>query len=156
MRTLLLLLLAACNSGPPDFAGVGKWQFNKTTLGDVKEGLCQPTDIEAGTRKATWCFQVTPYKIAGRNAEIDLYFDGTEPNAPMIELQLKIRGCLEADLETWMRTNFGPPIENRPNRFYYKNSVLWAAALIPSEAGRCLVHFLPLSEQAEIARIKKK
>ena len=76
---LLAVALAACSSGPPDFSGIGKYQFKKTTLGDVKEGICQPTDIESGTRKATWCFQVQAYKVAGRNAEIDLYFDGTAP-----------------------------------------------------------------------------
>jgi hypothetical protein len=40
-------------------------------------------------------------------------------------------------------------------RGYWKNAFLWAAALMPSEPGRCLVHFLPLSENAEIARIKQ-
>jgi hypothetical protein len=33
---------------------------------------------------------------------------------------------------------------------------MWVAALMPSEPGRCLVHFLPLSETAEIARIQAK
>ncbi|MBA2542507.1 MAG: hypothetical protein H0V17_22890, partial [Deltaproteobacteria bacterium] len=69
-------------------------------------------------------------------------------------IQLKVRGCLEQDLESWMRTAFGAPIEIKPKRLYYKNAFLWAAALIPSEPGRCRVHLLPNSEQAQIAKVK--
>ena len=32
-----------------------------------------------------------------------------------------------------MRTAFGPPIETKSTRGYWKNSFLWAAALLPSE-----------------------
>ncbi len=159
LRLLALVLTAslalACTEKPPEFAGVGKYRFTKTTLGDVKDGVCQPTDLSDG-RKAMWCFALPPYKVANRVAELDLYFAGTEPTAPLIELQLKVRGCVEADLETWMRQNFGPPIETRNARGYWKNSYLWAAALMPSDVGRCTVHFLPLTEAAEIARIKLK
>ena len=31
---------------------------------------------------------------------------------------------------------------------------MWIGALLPAEPGRCVMHMLPLSEQAEIARIK--
>jgi hypothetical protein len=58
------------------------------------------------------------------------------------------------DLEAWLRTSFGPPIETKIDRFYYKNSFLWAAALIPEQPGRCRVHLLPPSEAAQIAKVK--
>ncbi|MBS1118056.1 MAG: hypothetical protein H6Q90_284 [Deltaproteobacteria bacterium] len=148
-------IASGCSDKSPEFAGVGKYRFTKTTVADVKDGVCQPTELDDG-RKATWCFALPPYKVANRVAEVDLYFAGTEPTAPLIEIQLKVRGCVEQDLETWMRTSFGPPIESRGARAYWKNSFLWAAALMPSEPGRCLVHFLPLTETAEIARIKQK
>ena len=54
-----------------------------------------------------------------------------------------------------MRQNFGVPVESKATRAYWKNSFLWAAALMPSEPARCVVHFLPLSENAEIERIKQ-
>lgn len=144
----------AC-SREPEYSGVGRWRFTRSTLGDVTDGICQPTDLNDG-RKGTWCFAQTPYRIASRSAEVDLYFLGTDKTARLIEIQLKVRGCLEDELERWMRTTFGPPIETRSTRGYWKNSFLWAAALMPSEPGRCLVHFLPLSENAEIERIKLK
>lgn len=145
----------ACKGRAQEFAGVGKWRFTHTTLHDVTSGICQPADLDDG-RKGTWCFAQTPFRIGKRNADVDLYFLGTDPAAKLIEIQLKIRGCHEDELEQWMRSAFGPPVDTKSTRGYWKNSFLWAAALMPSEPGRCLVHFLPLSENAEIDRIKQR
>jgi hypothetical protein len=147
-------LLAACGDRAPELDGVGRFRFGHTTLREITDGICQPAELSDG-RKATWCFAQTPLKVGGSTAEVDLYFLGGEPSAPLIEIQLKVRGCHEDLLDQWMRTSFGPPIESKPTRGYWKTAFLWAAALMPSEPGRCLVHFLPLSENAEIARIKQ-
>jgi hypothetical protein len=150
-----VIALVACASKEPEFSGVGRFRFGHTTLADITDGICQPTDLNDG-RKGTWCFAQTPLKLAGSTAEVDLYFHGVEKTAPLIEIQLKVRGCHEDQLEQWMRTSFGAPIDQRPARAYWKNAFLWAAALMPSEPGRCLVHFLPIAENAEIERIKKR
>ena len=149
------LALAGCRDKEPAYAGIGPWRFTRSQLSDVTAGRCQPTDLQDG-RRATWCFGNQPYAIAGRAAEVDLYFLGTEPTSKLIEIQLQIRGCLETETERWISTNFGPPIERRPGRAYWKNDFLWIAALTPSSPGRCLIHMLPLSEAAEIARLKQK
>lgn len=146
--------LAGCEKKPAEFSGVGRWKFTSSTLAQAREGVCQPTELADG-RKATWCFAQPPFKIGKRVADVDLYFLGTEPDAKLIEIQLKVRGCVEDELDQWMRAAFGPPIETTSTRGYWKNSFLWAAALMPSEPARCVVHFLPLSENAEIARIKQ-
>lgn len=153
---VVFIATGSCKENAPEFAGIGKYRFGHTVLDHIGEGVCQPTTIDDGKRTATWCFALPAYKIANRAAEIELYFGGppTQKDAPLIEIQMKIRGCLEQDLETWLRTSFGPPIETRNNRFYYKNSFLWAAALIPSDPGRCRIHLLPLSEQEQIAKVK--
>ncbi len=148
-------VVVGCSDKKAEFNGVGKWRFGHSTLKSAKEGICQPTDLNDG-RKGTWCFAQTPFKVGKRVADVDLYFLGTDPNAPLIEIQLKVRGCIEEELDAWMRTGFGAPVESKATRGYWKNSFLWAAALMPSEPGRCLVHFLPLSENAEIERIKQK
>jgi len=148
------MLSAACEGKPPEPSGVGKWRFTHTTLKDVTDGICQPTDLNDG-RKGTWCFAQVPFKIAKSTAEVDLYFLGSDKSAPLLELQLKVRGCHEDEVEQWMRSAFGPPIESKASRVYWKNSFLWAAAMLPSEPGRCVIHFLPLAENAEIDRIKQ-
>ncbi|HUJ61718.1 MAG TPA: hypothetical protein VLX92_24610 [Kofleriaceae bacterium] len=151
----LAVVLAACEGKAPEPDGIGPYVFGKTTAGSVHDGNCQPTELRDG-RKATWCFALPPFKVGKRVADVDAYFAGTEPTAPLIEVQLKVRGCREDEVDQWMRERFGPPIESKATREYWKNSFLWAAALLPSEPGRCLIHFLPVSENAEIARIKQE
>lgn len=153
MKWLVVLLLVACDSKAAEYTGVGPYRFTHTTRKDIHDGVCQPTDLSDG-RKATWCFALPPFKVGKSNADVDLYFLGTEPTAPLIEIQLKVRGCHEDEVESWMRQAFGPPAESKSKVAYWQNSFLWAAALMPSEPGRCLIHFLPLSEASEIARIK--
>ena len=154
LTVAVLALAGGCEKKKAEFSGLGKYRFTTTTLKQITDGVCQPTDLSDG-RKATWCFAQPPFKVAGRAADVDLYFLGTDPDAKLIEIQLKIRGCVESDLESWMRQNFGVPVESKATRAYWKNSFLWAAALMPSEPARCVVHFLPLSENAEIERIKQ-
>lgn len=107
-----------------------------------------------------WCTALTPIKVGNRAASVDAYFLAappyTEMTAPLIEILISVRGCVEQEVVQWMRERFGPPIENQATRVYWKNSFLWAAAFVPSEPGRCLVHMLPLSETAEIERLKQE
>lgn len=152
---LLLVVLAACSGRKGEISGIGPYRFGTTVRGNIHDGVCQPTELTDG-RKATWCFALPPIKVGKRIAEVDAYFAGTDDKAPLIELQLKVRGCVENDAEQWMRERFGPPIETKGTREYWKNSFLWAGAFLPSEPGRCLIHFLPISENGEIERIKNK
>lgn len=149
----VLLVAAACGTRSPEFDGIGAWRFGHTTLADVTGGLCQPAEV--GGRRYTWCFAQQPITVAGSTAAVDLYFAGTEKTAPLAEIQLKIRGCHEDALDQWLRAAFGPPIENKSTRGYWKNSFLWIGAMLPSDPGRCIVRALPLSENAEIERIKQ-
>lgn len=167
----LIAGLAACEGRKAEPAGIGPYRFGHSTRANILDGVCQPTELTDG-RKATWCFALPPVKVAKRVAEVDAYYLGVEPAGtaemtpadrkkarealPLIELQLKVRGCVEDELDRWMRERFGPPIETKSTREYWKNSFIWIAALMPSEPGRCLVHFLPVSENAEIDRIKQK
>jgi len=150
-----LMFVVACEGRAPEPAGLGPYTFGKTTFGAIHNGNCQPTKLGDG-RDAMWCFALPPLQVGKRPAEVDAYFLGTTKTAPLIELQLKIRGCTEEDVVDWLRARFGPPIESKSTREYWKNSFMWIAALLPSEPGRCLVHFLPLSENAEIDRLKQE
>jgi hypothetical protein len=148
---------SACESKKGEPAGLGRWTFTRSTLahGKKSQGQCQPTELTDG-RKATWCYGVQAIDVRGRAGQLDLYFGGSDDRAKLIEIQLQVRGCVEDDLDRWMRERFGPPFETRSTRAYWQNSFLWAAALMPSEPGRCIVHFLPRSEGSEIERIKLK
>ena len=151
----LVGVVAGCNGHKVDPSGLGPYVFGRTTVASIHDGNCQPTQLRDG-RQATWCFALPPIKVGKRVAEVYAYFGGREPTSPLIELQLQVRGCVEDEADEWMRARFGPPIETRSAREYWKNSFMWMAAKLPSEPGRCLIHFLPLSENQEIARIKQE
>ncbi len=144
-------LVAGCER-KVEVTGFGPWRIGKTTRKDAT-GICQPTELPDG-RAGTWCFRQPPFGIGKKAAEVDLYFAGTEPTAPLIELQLKVRGCVEDDVEAWLRRHFGAPYEHRGTRAFWKNDRMFLAAFLPQEPGRCLVRMLPLSEGSEIERIK--
>src|SRR5690606_29824440 len=121
------LLGSGCEGRTPQPRGLGPYRFGVTTRANITQGVCQPTELTDG-RKATWCFALPPIKVGKRVAEVDAYFLGTEPPAlpdsatteerearkaelaklPLIEVQLKIRGCVETEAEHWMRERFGP------------------------------------------------
>ena len=74
MRLALWLACVACVacvacSREPEYSGIGRWRFTRSTLGDATDGICQPTDLNDG-RKGTWCFAQTPIRIEKRSAEV--------------------------------------------------------------------------------------
>ena len=171
-----LLTGAGCDAKKPQAVGLGPYRFGHTTRADLKSGVCQPTELTDG-RTATWCFALPPIKVGERTADVDAYFLGSDPpllaenpteearaarrkeleKLPLIELQLKIRGCVETDVEQWMRQRYGgADSDSAGTHVYWHNDFLWAMAELPSEPGRCLIHFLPTTEGAEIARLKAK
>jgi hypothetical protein len=172
----LAIPFVACEGRKGEPSGLGNYKFGTMTRANMHEGNCQPTELTDG-RKAVWCFALPPIKVGKRIADVDAYFLGSDPpplpdtatkeqlaefreaqsKLPLIELQLKVRGCDEYETEQWMSQRFGKPdVDSKPTRKYWHNSFLWAAALLPSEPGRCVIHLLPVSEGAEIERLKQK
>ena len=175
MLLVAMLALDACKAGKPEVNGIGPYHYgaHPTTRAAIYDGICQPTELNDG-RKATWCFALAPIKVGKRVAEVDAYFLGQETadNAklpekdrkpalekmPLIEVQFKVRGCVEAEAEQWLRERFGPPDTSQGHGALevWHNHFIWVGAFLPSEPGRCLIHILPTSEAAEIERIKAK
>lgn len=154
-RTALAVAVAATLAGcqdKPQFAGVGPWHVKRTKLRDAT-GRCEPTELADG-RKGTWCFGQPGIRLGGQDASVDLYFLGTEPSAPVIEIQLQFRGCREEQLAGWLHTTFGAPFEQRGARELFRNPGAFVVADLPSAAGRCLVRLLPRSETAELERLR--
>lgn len=165
MKPALVPIVALCALGALGAAcsqriepnGLGPYRFGHTTAANIHDGNCRPDTARDG-RKILWCMALPPIKVGARAANVDAYFlltpPYTEATAPLIEVLVSVRGCVEDEVVQWMRERFGPPVENKATRVYWKNSFLWAVAFVPSEPGRCLIHLLPVSEQAEIDRLK--
>jgi hypothetical protein len=154
---VVLAAMLGCEGKAPEPSGIGSYKFGQTTAGSIHDGHCSPDKARDG-RPIIWCMALPPFKVGKHVAEVNAYFlatpEYTEKTAPLIELQLSVRGCVEEEAVQWMRERFGPPYESKSTREYWKNSFLWAVAKVPSEPGRCLIHVLPLSENAEIERLK--
>jgi hypothetical protein len=177
-------VLGACKAQRSEPNGLGSYRFGHTTLATLNNNPnmtspmshCQPTELADG-RKATWCFALNPIKVGERTADVDAYFLGSEPplltegateeqkkarlaelsKLPLIEVQLKIRGCVETQVEQWMRQRYGGALpESKGTKVFWLNSFMWAMAELPSEPGRCVVHMLPRGETSEIERLKSK
>jgi hypothetical protein len=148
----LLLVLAACKK-EPEIAGVDKWNVKHTKLADAT-GRCIPDDLGEG-RAGSYCFGQQPIGIKGMAVDFDLFFGGTDPEASLVEIDMKVGGCNVENLEGWMRKNFGAPYESKGTRHAWKNSHLVAIGYLPlaDEPGRCLVRILPLTEQARFDRL---
>jgi hypothetical protein len=58
------------------------------------------------------------------------------------------------NLESWLETNFGEPIEKRTGRGFWKTELMFVAAMLPETPASCLLRLLPLQETAEIDRVK--
>lgn len=154
---VVLAALVACKGKEGDYSGIGHWRFGVSTLKDAASaGKCGGVKLADG-RDATWCLGLQPMKIGQRSADVDLYFLGDKADAPLIEVQLKIRGCDEDEVDRFMRKLFGEPFETRqqPWREYWKNSFMWMLAQLPDAPAHCTVHFLPIEEKGEIERLSK-
>jgi hypothetical protein len=150
---VLVVALAGCDR-KVEPAGIGPYVFGKMVKRNIKNGVCHPDKLDSG-RLITSCFGMPPVKVgkAKRLADIDAYFDGTDDEGALIEIQLQVRGCLEGEAETWVRERFGAPYKTLGNAELWKNSHLWIAGFFPKEPGRCLIRFLPLSEKQQIEQI---
>jgi len=151
LAAALAMGAAACKAERSEPAGVANWDVTRTRLEDAT-GHCEPTDLPDG-RKGTWCFLQPPLTVGGQAAEVDLYFGGTQPTSPLIELQLKVHACDQEKADAWVRSSFGAPYAFGAGRAFWKNRYLYVA-LIPAEGSRCLIRFFPLSEQKELERIQ--
>jgi hypothetical protein len=91
--------------------------------------------------------------IGGQGTQVDLYFGGVDPQAPLIELQLKVPACDYDKADAWARTSFGAPYQRTGDRAFWKNRYLYVVLM--RDDSRCLIRVLPLSERKELERIQK-
>ena len=67
-------------------------------------------------------------------------FEGNHPFQVVWLSDQQREGYLQrlAETERWMRERYGPAApESKGTKLYWRNDFLWAAAFLPSEAGRC-------------------
>lgn len=153
-KVLLLVALAACGGKKDkEHVGVKKWSVLTTTLKDTREpqpeGRCLPADLTDG-RKGAWCTGLVGLNIRGLTANIDLYFESEQPEAKLVELQLKVGACKEETLSAWLTTEFGAWKSRDGNQARWENPNLLMAAYLPlaDDKYTCIVRMFPPRERA--------
>lgn len=158
MRAAIVVAVAVAALGgckkEKQIAGIEQWHVNRTTRADAT-GRCLPEKLSDG-RDGAYCFGQKPIGIRGMRADIDLFFASMEPDAKLVEIQLKVGGCDEEKLTAWLQTNLGDPFERQgASRVAWKNAHLFAIGYLPlaDEPGRCLVRIVPRREENRFAAL---
>lgn len=150
--SLLLSLVPAGCKRTKKKVGVGRWRFGDTQVRDAT-GRCSDTTLPDG-RLGTWCFGQPTLTLENQLADVDLYFSGRTPDAPLIEIFMRVRACDEGATMSWLRAEFGAPDESIAERLIWQTRGMRIVASVPSQAGRCTIRFFPLTELAEFERVR--
>jgi hypothetical protein len=131
--------------------GIDRWELNKTVKKQHK-GRC---DVDE-KRNLTWCYGNPSLALGGQSATVDLYFDGTGDEAPLVQILLSIGGCNEPALKTWLQDKLGKTSASTSTRLYWEGKHAFIAALVPSDPARCDVKFVAPDQKGMIDAIWKE
>lgn len=144
----LLVCLAACSRKKAPVGGIGEWKLNETTLGQAP-GFCNPDE------SITMCSHAATIGFGGQSADIHLYFRGSEPDAPLVEISVVVKACDPEAAERTLTDLLGAPVEKRDKRAFWRSSGSFVAAQLPAEARRCEISFVAPDDADRIAELTR-
>ena len=147
-RVAWVVLIAAALSGcrkDNDYNGIGQWVLLNTTLSDA-EGACTPGEI-------TFCSHADTLNVGGQPASVNLYFRGSEPTAPLVEIELTTRSCDPNGVGSALFEFLGPPQTRRDKRMFWNAKRAYVSAKLPGRAGRCVVNYVTPEDTKRIAEL---
>ncbi len=161
-----LVLGAGCKKPSAErvATGLGNWDVPHATARQVKDGRCDPVDLNDG-RRGVWCYGLPGPRMGSQPAQVDAYFsDGTAAgsavgsganlDAPLVELQFSVRACTPTEVDRYLRDRVGIPVQSGRGRAFWENRAILVAADLPDAAGACTIYVYPRREQAEYDKRK--
>lgn len=145
-----LLALGACEK-EKQYDGIGSWHISKSKLKDHGGATCQMD--EGGVN---WCPTYEKIDLGGQQASLDLYFDGKEDDAPLVEILLAVNRCQASPLGRALRKKLGDPKEDRGAVKVWSQEEAVIVATLPREDGTCEVSFLGPKQKERIAELKAR
>jgi hypothetical protein len=136
---------AGCQRRRAEIDGIGRWKLGVTTLAEAG-GVCSPDEI-------TFCSHAGTVPIGSQQADVNLYFAGRAPQAPLIEIELTIRGCNPDEAGPALTAALGEPTERRDKRMTWKGSRAYIAGRLPLEGRRCVISFVPATDAKRIGEL---
>ena len=155
-RTLLSLILFCFVTGTigckrkREYIGIGQWQLGKTVRSQAG-GVCAK---EAGL---IWCSQdpLSSRKVAlgDQSGDIGLYFESNEPDAPLVEIVVKVASCDIKSLAQWMRYTFGDASQAKGQSLYWLGTHAFIAMVPIKNSNRCNVSLVTPQDKKRVREL---
>jgi hypothetical protein len=146
----LLLLASGCKERTQEYNGVGPYMLKKTTLADGQVNFrCQPSDP-----RITWCFGGPEVKLGDQPAAVTLYFAGSTPEAPLVEIALAVRACNPESAEKALVAALGPPTESAEKQLFWRKKAMFVSVKLRKEGTSCDVSFVDPADQGRLDELK--
>jgi len=130
--------------------GLGPYVLNETKLEyGQQRSRCQPDgDI-------TWCFGAPPIKVGTQPATVDLYFNGHENSALLIEIALRVRSCKADEIDGALTQALGPASESRDKLRFWKGKAAFVSAKLRASGVSCEINFVDPKDQKRIESLEQ-
>ncbi len=147
----LLLVAPGCGKKKEELSGIGPWVIHKTTLerwGNIN--MCTP----AG--ELMWC-QSSPLEkshtvsLGGQDAAVGAYFQGKDPESPLVEIDLMLDSCQPEKLQSWLRGTFGKPTVDKGRVSHWKGKLVFVSAKLGS---KCEVVMVASDDKKRIGELE--
>lgn len=150
-----LALAAGCSKRETPMDGIGSLKFGKSTLADWGYPCNPPSNGQ------TYC-QASPLEkahfvsLGGQNGAAGALFGGTEPSAPLVEIDILVERCNGPELRGWLRSQFGTPSEETEGAAFWKQKIVFIAAKVPPSTGECKVNFVETKNTARVDKLRER
>lgn len=137
----LTLVTSACDKKKAEVGGVGTYMFGQTKRKDVgPEGRCLPP-----SDGIVQCIMQKSIVIGAQPGMTYLYFGSDDPQAPLLEVSVVIRGCQLDDAAKALETQLGAPseVKDEGKSRFWRLKHMFVAARLPVKGGvECHVNFV--------------
>jgi hypothetical protein len=140
-----LCCAASCGRKAPEINGIGQWALGTTRLREAP-GFCSPDAL-------TFCSGNGAVPLGEQVADVNLYFRGDTPEAPLVEIELTVRRCDPAPLLAALSKELGEPDVRRDAQFLWRGTASFIAGRIPAEGRRCEISFVAPDDATRIAEL---
>jgi hypothetical protein len=137
----------ACHRPKAEINGLGPWILGKTTLQDAG-GFCNPGQV-------TFCSHAGTFPLGQQQGDVNLYFRGQEPSAPLIEIELTVRRCDAPSVVESLTGVLGAPTETNGEHRFWSGKAAFVSVHAPTATRGCEVSFVTVDDADRIAELKQ-
>ncbi|HUH03495.1 MAG TPA: hypothetical protein VML75_15970 [Kofleriaceae bacterium] len=150
-----MALAAGCGKRETPMDGIGTLKFGKSTLDDWGYPCNPPSNGQ------TYC-QASPLEkahfvsLGGQNGAAGALFGGTEKTAPLVEIDILVERCNGPELRAWLKSQVGTASEEREGAAFWKQKIVFIAAVVPPGTGECKVNFVETKNTARVDKLRER